>query len=133
VSAKARGEQDGKEAMLNTDTLTLVSQKQGCRQPGQKAVPRVAFVFTHRIQYFTNLLDELHRRGNIFPLAVYAHDTAKQVDAGFGRKISWDNRRDTAFPELLLSESRKGRQGVLSSLDTALKEALTSFKPDCMH
>lgn len=96
--------------------------------------PRVAFIFTHRIQYFTNLLDELHRYGRIEPVAIYAHETAAFTDRGFGRPISWDNRLDTGFPEVLLTRSAKRSHGAfVSSFDNTLAANLNRLKPDCVH
>jgi len=97
-------------------------------------IPRIAFIFTHRIQYFTNLLDELQRRGRIEPVAVYAHETAALTDSGFGRRISWDNRRDSNFAEVLLPHSAKQAQGrFFSSFDIAVARSLDRLKPDCIH
>jgi glycosyltransferase involved in cell wall biosynthesis len=97
-------------------------------------IPRVAFIFTHRIQYFSNLLDELQRRGRIEPVAVYAHDTATLDDSGFGRRISWDNRRDSNFAEVLLPHPAKQTQGsFFSSFNIALARNLDRLKPDCIH
>src|ERR1043166_339859 len=96
--------------------------------------PRVAFVFTHRIQYFANLLDELHRGGRIEPVALYAHRTEGFTDRGFGKRISWDNRPGTAFREVLLPHSGTRRHGgFFRSFDTALRAALDGLRPACVH
>ena len=64
--------------------------------------PRVAFIFTHQIQYFTNLLDELHCSGNVDLLCIYAHRTQDLLDVGFAKVIKWDNREDVGFRSVVL-------------------------------
>ena len=91
---------------------------------------RVAFIFTHRIQYFSNLLDELCKRGTIDPLAIYGHETGRIDDPGFGRRITWDNRPQISCPEIVLRDagrSKIGRSGA------GLKHALASFRPSIIH
>jgi len=95
---------------------------------------RAAFVLTHRIQYFVNLLDELHRRGNVEILAVYSHDGTRIQDAGFGRKIVWDNRTGSRFPEVSLSDSVERAHGpFLASFSRELAGVLEAFGPDVVQ
>lgn len=95
---------------------------------------RAAFVLTHRIQYFVNLLDELHRRGNVEILAVYSHDGTQIQDAGFGRKIVWDNRTGSRFPEVSLSDSMRRAHGpFLASFSQELAGVLDGFRPDVVQ
>jgi glycosyltransferase involved in cell wall biosynthesis len=97
-------------------------------------IPKVAFIFTHRIQYFTNLLDELHKRGNIVPFAIYAHDTKQIDDVGFGRRIEWDNRVRIASRELLLEDTADYPHGPFrSGYSRMLSSALRSFEPQVVH
>ena len=104
------------------------------RRPIMKVRPKVAFVFTHQIQYFTNVLDELHRRGTIEVLAVYAHQTGRLHDVGFKRVIEWDNRTDRSFRSVLLSDSAKRQLGGFSnSFSRELFSALARFDPDVIH
>jgi len=99
-----------------------------------RAHPRVAFIFTHQIQYFTNVLDELHRRGKINILAIYAHQTGQLHDAGFERVIEWDNRIDRLFPSVLLADTVKRRLDVFtSSFSLGLFRELERFNPDIIH
>lgn len=70
-------------------------------QPMKK--PKVAFVFTHEIQYFTNVLEELHRRGRADLLGIYALQTKTMLDTGFNRVIEWDNRIHSSIPSIVLS------------------------------
>src|SRR6266849_1406357 len=96
--------------------------------------PRVAFIFTHRIQYFSNLLDELHRRGNLEILAIYAHETRNIYDSGFGRRIEWDNRDQVSYSELLMSNTANKRHGpFVNSFSVDIYGALRRFKPDIVH
>src|SRR5262245_28976451 len=81
---------------------------------------RVAFIFTHRIQYFTNLLDELCKRGKVEPLVIYGRETSTIDDPGFDRRISWDNRPETKFREVILR-------------GFGLTRRLSSFSPDIIH
>ena len=95
---------------------------------------RVAFIFTHRIQYFSNLLDELHHRGAIEVAAIYAHDTELIDDSGFGLRIRWNNRTNTSFNESVLRSSAARPHGqFLSSFSLELFERLDSFGPDVIH
>lgn len=71
-------------------------------QKSRPRKPKVVWLFTHRIQYFTNLLDELEARGKVENLAVYAIETTSMVDLGFQRIICWDNRPTAAFREIVL-------------------------------
>jgi glycosyltransferase involved in cell wall biosynthesis len=86
---------------------------------------RVAFIFTHRIQYFTNLLDELCKRGVIEPLAIYARETGEIDDPGFARRVNWDNRSQINCREIVLAGKTGGGSG--------LRHALASFQPDIVH
>lgn len=96
--------------------------------------PRVAWLLTHRIQYFVNLLDELHRRGTVEVLAIYAHETQSFRDRGFGLKIDWDNREETGFPEILLPDSAGRTYGpFLNSRSQHLGRVLEQFKPDFLY
>ncbi|HHP7245966.1 MAG TPA: glycosyltransferase family 4 protein [Elainellaceae cyanobacterium] len=96
--------------------------------------PRVVWLLTHRIQYFTNLLEELHHRGNVEVKAIYAHETANFQDKGFGRKISWDNRHTTSFPNDVLHDSAERPHGpLLNSRSRYLDKALNDFKPHVVH
>jgi glycosyltransferase involved in cell wall biosynthesis len=95
---------------------------------------RVAFVFTHRIQYFTNILDELSVRGNIVPIAIYAHETAKIDDLGFGRRIVWDNRPNVTFTEILLQDSSSRSHGSFwKSFSRELFSTLSRLKVQVVH
>lgn len=95
---------------------------------------RVALIFSHRIQYFTNLLDELQRRGRVDVCAIYAHETARINDQGFGRRIRWDNRTTAVFPEIVLSRSARRPHGrFLNSFSLELFTALRDFAPDAVH
>jgi len=97
-------------------------------------LPRIAFVFTHRIQYFTNLLDELSRRGQMRLTAVYAHQTGSFNDPGFGMRICWDNRADAHLPSATLPDSARRPHGAfLSSFSRQLGKALDEFRPDLVH
>src|ERR1051326_6601661 len=99
-----------------------------------EAAPTVAFVFTHRIQYFANLLDELHCSGQIRPVAIYAHRTEDFTDKGFGRVINWDNRAEARFPQILLPAAANKQPGrFFSSFDHALSGRLDELKPSCVH
>jgi glycosyltransferase involved in cell wall biosynthesis len=96
--------------------------------------PRVAWLLTHRIQYFVNLLDELHQRDRVEVLAVYAHETQSFRDRGFGLNISWDNREKTGFAETLLADSAKRTYGpFLNSRSRNLGKVLKEFKPDFIY
>lgn len=96
--------------------------------------PRVVWLLTHRIQYFVNLLEELHQRGNIDVKAIYAHETANFQDKGFGRKISWDNRAETTFADEVLPDSAQRPHGpFLNSRSRHLSSALATFNPDVVH
>ncbi|MEC4805279.1 MAG: glycosyltransferase family 4 protein [Jaaginema sp. PMC 1079.18] len=96
--------------------------------------PRVAWLLTHRIQYFVNLLDELQQRGNVAVLAVYAHETQSFRDRGFGLNISWDNREQTGFAEKLLSDSAQRTYGpFLNSRSNELGKVLDEFQPDFIY
>lgn len=95
---------------------------------------RISFIFTHRIQYFTNLLAELHRRQEIAISACYAHETSRIDDPGFGRRIEWDNRRDEAWPEAVLQSSATRQHGpVLNSFSLELFQRLSELRPDIVH
>lgn len=95
---------------------------------------RVALIFSHRIQYFTNLLDELQRRGRVDVCGIYAHETAQIDDLGFGRRIRWDNRTTAAFREVVLSRSARRPHGpFLSSFSLEVFTALRDFAPDAVH
>lgn len=96
--------------------------------------PRVAWLLTHRIQYFTNLLDELHRRDKVDVMAVYAHETQSFRDSGFGLNIKWDNRDNTAFTEILLPDSSKRVIGpFLNSRSRELNKVLNHWRPDFIY
>jgi glycosyltransferase involved in cell wall biosynthesis len=97
-------------------------------------IPRVAFIFTHRIQYFTNLMDELQRRGKYEVAAFYAHETSRISDTGFNRQIEWDNRKQTGYREILLPDSARRAHGpFLSSFSKELAAQLNKFDPDVVH
>ena len=96
--------------------------------------PRIAFVFTHQIQYFTNLLQALHDRGNVEVGVFYAHRTEGFNDRGFGRVISWDNCQQATFPALLLPDSgNRPFGGFFSSFSSSLFAELSAFNPDIVH
>ena len=96
--------------------------------------PRVAFIFTHQIQYFTNLLDELHRRGRMRLHCFYARDTAQMHDHGFNRTISWDNRADASFASSVIEPGWLARrfcpQGTWRG---GLFAKLDAFAPQVVH
>src|SRR6266480_3757560 len=95
---------------------------------------RVAFIFTHRIQYFTNILDELCKRGIVEPLAIYAQETSRIDDPGFARRVRWDNRQQIACREIILQNTTNRLQRhPLSSFSLRLNRALTSFQPAIVH
>jgi glycosyltransferase involved in cell wall biosynthesis len=95
---------------------------------------RVAFIFTHRIQYFTNLLDELCKRGRVEPLVIYANERSGSEDPGFGLPITWDNRRQISCPEIFLRKTGRNLNGrFVSSFAWNLNRALNSWKPDLIH
>jgi glycosyltransferase involved in cell wall biosynthesis len=97
-------------------------------------IPRVAFIFTHRIQYFTNLMEELHRRGKFKVAAFYAHETAKIQDTGFGRRIKWDNRKRTEFSETIFQDSARREFGpFFNSWSRELFAGLNEFSPHILH
>jgi glycosyltransferase involved in cell wall biosynthesis len=93
--------------------------------------PKVIWLFTHRIQYFTNLLDELEAKGQVENLAVYAINTASLVDRGFQKTICWDNRPVAAFREIVLKPERKS-QGLVfwTSYCSQLRQLLSEESPD---
>lgn len=96
--------------------------------------PRIAFIFTHQIQYFSNLLDELHCRGNVDILCLYAHRTEDLLDVGFAKVIKWDNREDVGFPSSVLPGGWVER--FLPHRNTfrfSLFSALEDFNPDVVH
>ena len=96
--------------------------------------PKVAFIFTHRIQYFTNLLDELHQRGKLEILAIYAHETRNIYDSGFGRRIEWDNRGQVRCGEALMSDTVNKPLGpFVNSFSANIYGVLRRFKPDIVH
>jgi glycosyltransferase involved in cell wall biosynthesis len=96
--------------------------------------PRVAIILTHRIQYFINLFDELHRRNNLELLVIYAHETKVVQDNGFGRKISWDNRAHTSFNQVVLPDSATRPHGpFLNSRSRHLAHTLAEFQPDLLY
>ena len=96
--------------------------------------PRIAFVFTHKIQYFTNVLQALHDRGMIEVRVFYAHQTEGFNDRGFGRVISWDNCQQSTFPAVLLPDSGKRPfGGFFSSFSSSLSAELSAFNPDIVH
>jgi glycosyltransferase involved in cell wall biosynthesis len=101
---------------------------------GRRDRPKVAFVFTHQIQYFGNLLRELHRRRVIQVLAVYAQRTATMRDPGFGRFIEWDNESGESFPSIALGNSERASPvGFFSSFRWRLFTLLDEFDPDAVH
>jgi glycosyltransferase involved in cell wall biosynthesis len=111
-----------------------VSTIQG--QSADKAAkkPKAAFVFTHEIQYFTNVLEELHRRGRVDLLGIYALHTKTMLDTGFNRVIEWDNRSSTSFPSTVLSPSAP--RNVQPSARTWCWNVfgeLTRYNPDVVH
>src|SRR3954447_15325397 len=95
---------------------------------------RVVFIFTHRIQYFTNVLDELGKRGKIEPVIIYATEASTAEDPGFDRRITWDNREQIGCREIFLKD-RNGslKRSFFSSLRWDLKETLSSLKPEVIH
>lgn len=96
--------------------------------------PRVAWLLTHRIQYFVNLLDELQQRDNVEVLAVYAHETQSFRDRGFGLNINWDNREKTGFAEKLLPDSAQRTYGpFLNSRSRELDKVLKEWQPDFIY
>ncbi|MFP4008730.1 MAG: glycosyltransferase family 4 protein [Spirulinaceae cyanobacterium] len=96
--------------------------------------PRVAWLLTHRIQYFVNLLDELQQRDNVEVLAVYAHETQSFRDRGFGLNINWDNREKTGFAEKLLPDSAQRTYGpFLNSRSRELGKVLKEWQPDFIY
>ncbi|RAM50373.1 MAG: hypothetical protein C6Y22_17390 [Hapalosiphonaceae cyanobacterium JJU2] len=96
--------------------------------------PRVVWIFSHRIQYFVNLLDELYKRSNLEILAIYAHETKFIQDIGFSRNISWDNRQVTSFSEVVLPDSAKRQHGDFwNSRSDYLDKTLSKFQPDLVH
>jgi glycosyltransferase involved in cell wall biosynthesis len=96
--------------------------------------PRVAWLLTHRIQYFTNLLETLHVRGQVAPSAIYAFPTGNLVDEGFGRRIEWDNRTETGFPESYLrSTGVVENKRFLSSLSARLPRMLDRLRPQYLY
>jgi glycosyltransferase involved in cell wall biosynthesis len=101
-------------------------------EPGLR--PRIAFVFTHRIQYFTNVLDELQRRGQVDVTAFYAYETSQIDDRGFDRRIEWDNRAGSCFREVILSRPFNGRHGrFFSSFTHEIFGRLGEFDPHIVH
>jgi glycosyltransferase involved in cell wall biosynthesis len=95
---------------------------------------RVAFIFTHRIQYITNLLDELSKRGTVEPLAIYARETSRVDDPGFARRVRWDNRQQIACREVILQKTTNHLQRhTLGSFSLRLNRALASFQPASVH
>jgi glycosyltransferase involved in cell wall biosynthesis len=96
--------------------------------------PRVAFIFTHQIQYFTNLLDELHCRGNLDVFCVYANRTQDLHDVGFAKVITWDNRQNAQFPSVVLPRGWSDRAlKPQSTLRMSVFSALNNFNPDVVH
>jgi glycosyltransferase involved in cell wall biosynthesis len=96
--------------------------------------PRVAWLLTHRIQYFVNLIDTLHKRGNI-EVALYLGCAPGLInDKEFGKMVSWDNRTSTSFPEHFLhSVDKKALPGMLKSFSPSLATELDSWKPDYLY
>jgi len=113
--------------------VNLVAAQTNFRQQDD-ARPRIAFIFTHRIQYFTNVLDELQRRGRVDLTAFYAHETSEIDDRGFGRRIEWDNRAVSCYREIVLSRPVKGQHGrFFSSFAPELFARLREFNPHVVH
>lgn len=99
-----------------------------------KKKPRVAFIFTHEIQYFTNVLEELHRRGRVEVFGIYARHTKTMLDTGFNRVIEWDNRASTNFPSMVLSPPvETGRQPSAGTWCWNVFRELSRFAPDVVH
>ena len=95
---------------------------------------RVAFIFTHQIQYFTNLLDELHCRGNVDLLCLYAHRTQDLLDVGFAKVIKWDNREDVGFRSFVLPGGWVARfLQPRNTFRVSLFSELEAFNPDVIH
>lgn len=95
---------------------------------------RVAFVFTHEIQYFTNVLDELHSRGEVEVMALYANQTKTMLDTGFNRVIAWDNRPAPAFPSVVLAQDSTDSAGdIHGTLRWRVFKELSAFNPDVVH
>ncbi len=101
---------------------------------GNATKTRVAFVFTHRIQYFTNLLEELQRRGQIEVAAFYAHETAHIDDIGFDRRITWDNRPNVSYQETVCQRTERRPLGpFFNSFATEIFASLNAFSPNLVH
>lgn len=95
---------------------------------------KVAFIFSHQIQYFTNILQALNERGNIDLRVYYAHHTNKFKDKGFGRAISWNNQSGNEFQSIVLPDSgRRAFCGFHSSVTAKLFPALSTYDPDIVH
>jgi glycosyltransferase involved in cell wall biosynthesis len=123
----------GLEADASAFSLAVKAIAKGrvCAAPKK---PKVAFVFTHEIQYFTNVLDELHRRGRIDLLSIYALHTKSMLDTGFNRVIEWDNRSGTHFPSVVLSpfEPHNKNPSARTWCWNIFAE-LTRYDPDVIH
>jgi glycosyltransferase involved in cell wall biosynthesis len=93
---------------------------------------RVAFIFTHKIQYFINLIDELNKSDFLEILVIYAYETRLLRDPGFGRFIEWDNRQTSSYPESTLCSTQDQSQ-LNSILYNKLNKTLSDFQPDIIH
>jgi glycosyltransferase involved in cell wall biosynthesis len=101
---------------------------------GKNSKTKVAFVFTHEIQYFTNVLDELHHRGNVDLLSIYANHTQAIIDPGFNRTINWDNRPAPCFPSVVLANRPEKFGGRYSSTwCRGIFRELSRYDPDVVH
>lgn len=96
--------------------------------------PKVAFIFTHQIQYFSNLLEALEKRGEVELLSFYANRTETTRDKGFDRVIKWDNQVDLTFRSVVLEGGWLRWAGSFwSTFRLNLFAELERFDPDVVH
>ncbi len=83
--------------------------------------------------YFSNLLDELHCRGNVDVLCLYAHRTEDLLDVGFAKVIKWDNREVVGFRPLCFPGWVERFLPHRNTFRFSLFSALEDFNPDVIH
>lgn len=113
---------------------SLPKVKQMASNNGHLRKPKVAWILTHRIQYFVNLIDLLHQRGNIEISLFLGCAPGSINDKEFGKMIDWDNRTLTSFPEHFLhSPQDKPLPGFLKSYSSSLASELDKWQPDYLY
>ena len=96
--------------------------------------PKVLWLLTHRIQYFTNLLNRLHEREKVEPVVIYAHESDKLADKDFGLTVDWSGGTSVSCREYVLKDSAKrSNEGFWSSYSRELLPLIKQLQPDVIH